>query len=219
MEIPPTHYPASRAAAVAANCINYQQGTPHKVFLVQTVKQASMEVSPGGSGMCSLHSPTPLLQVTVNCTAEVLYPPMGQETAPEVNFTFEGDIGKNPDEEDNIFYQRLKSMKEPLDAQNIPDSFGNVPPEMKPVRHLAWVACGYIIWQNSTENTWYNMVKIQTVKQVQRNDDFIELDYTILLHDIASQEIIPWQMQVLWHPQYGTKVKHNSRLPKEVQLE
>lgn len=26
-------------------------------------------------------------------------------------------------------------------------------------------------------------------------------------------------MQVLWHPQYGTKVKHNSRLPKEAQLE
>jgi len=59
-------------------------------------------------------------QVTVNCTAEVLYPPMGQDSAPEVNFTFEGEIGKNPDEEDNTFYQRLKSMKEPLEAQNIP---------------------------------------------------------------------------------------------------
>lgn len=45
---------------------------------------------------------------------------MGQNTAPEVNFTFEGEIGKNPDEEDNTFYQRLKSTKEPLEAQNIP---------------------------------------------------------------------------------------------------
>lgn len=107
-------------------------------------------------------------------------------------------------------------MKELLEAQNIPDSFGNVCPETKPVWHLA---CGYIIQQNSTENTWYKMVKIQTVKQVQRNADFIELDYTILLPDIASQEIIPWQMQVLWHPQYGTKVKHNTRLPKEAQPE
>lgn len=44
-EIPPTHYAASRAASVAENCINYQQGTPHKVFLVQTVQQASKEVS------------------------------------------------------------------------------------------------------------------------------------------------------------------------------
>ena len=40
---------------------------------------------------------------------------------------------------------------------------------MKPVRHLAWVASGYIIWQNSTENTWYKMAKIQTVKQVVSN--------------------------------------------------
>lgn len=46
----------------------------------------------------------------MNCTAEVLYRPTGQDTAPEVNLTFEGEIGKNPDEEDNTFYQRLKSM-------------------------------------------------------------------------------------------------------------
>lgn len=56
-----------------------------------------------------------------------------------------------------------------------PDSFGNVPQEMKPVQHLAWVACGYIIWQNSTENTWYKMAKIQTVKQVVSN--FYKIHY------------------------------------------
>ncbi|XP_074261661.1 latexin isoform X2 [Saimiri boliviensis] len=207
MEIPPTNYPASRAASVVQNYINYQQGTPHRVFQVQKVKQASMEDIPGRGHKYHLKF----------AIEEIIQ--KGQETVPEVNFTFEGETGKNPDEEDNAFYQRLKSMKEPLEAQNIPDNFGNVPPEMMLVLHLAWVACGYVIWQNSTEDTWYKMVKIQTVKEVQRNDDFIELDYTILLHDIASQEIIPWQMQVLWHPQYGTKVKHNSRLPKEVQLE
>lgn len=59
MEIPPTHYPASRAASVVENCINYQQGTPHKVFLVQTVKQASMEVSLQGApcSVCPGDSP------------------------------------------------------------------------------------------------------------------------------------------------------------------
>uniref|UniRef100_A0A9L0S1Q2 Cystatin LXN-type domain-containing protein n=1 Tax=Equus caballus TaxID=9796 RepID=A0A9L0S1Q2_HORSE len=201
MEIPPTEHPAAKAASVAENCINYQQGSPHRVFLVQTVRQASREDIPRRGHKYRLKFSVEEIiqkQVTVDCTAEVLYPPTGQHSAPEVNFTFEGEIGKNPDEEDNTFYQRLKSMEEPLEAQNIPDNFGNVSPEMKPVRHLAWVACGYIIWQNSTENTWYKMVKIQTVKQV---------------------EIIPWQMQVLWHPQYGTKVKHSSRLPKEAQLE
>ncbi|KAG3270828.1 latexin [Ictidomys tridecemlineatus] len=222
MEIPPEHYAASRAVSVAENCINYQHGTPHQVFLVQKVEEARLEDIPGRGHKYHLKFSVEEMtqkQVTVNCTAEVLYPPVGHGTAPEVSFTFEGETGKSPDEEDNTFYQRLKSTKEPLEAQNIPDSFGNVSPQMNPVRHLAWVACGYIIWQNSTENTCYKMAKIQTVKQVQRNDDFIELDYIILLHDIVSQEIIPWQMQVLWHPQYGTKVKHDSRLPKEAQLE
>lgn len=50
----------------------------------------------------------------------------------------------------------------------LPDSSGNVPPQMKPVHHLAWVACGYVMWQNSTEDTWYKMAQIQTVKQVVR---------------------------------------------------
>ncbi|XP_035872519.1 latexin-like [Phyllostomus discolor] len=173
------------------------------MFLVQTVQQANMEDIPGlGRKYCCKFSVEEIIQkqVTVNYTAEVLYLPVGQDTAPEVSFTSEGETGKNPDEEDNTFYQKLKSIKEPLEAQNIPDSFENISSETKPVWHLAWVACGYIIWQNSSENTWYKMVKIQTAKQVQRNDDFIELDYTILLHDIASQETIPWQMQVLWHP-------------------
>lgn len=58
MEIPATHYAASRAASVAENCINYQQGTPHKVFQVQTVQQACKEVSPGPQ-LGSVCSPTP----------------------------------------------------------------------------------------------------------------------------------------------------------------
>lgn len=45
MEIPPTHYPATRAAAVAVNYINYQHGSPSKIFMVQKVTKASREVS------------------------------------------------------------------------------------------------------------------------------------------------------------------------------
>lgn len=40
-------------------------------------------------------------------------------------------------------------------------------------------------------NEWTNMQISRNDKCIsrQRNDDFIELDYTILLHDIASQII------------------------------
>lgn len=48
MEIPPTHAPARRAAAVAQNCINYQQGTPHQMFQVRAVEHASLEVRTAG---------------------------------------------------------------------------------------------------------------------------------------------------------------------------
>ena len=56
MEIPPTHYPAARAASVVESCINYQQGTPHKLFLVQTVEQASLEDIPGRGHKYRLNS-------------------------------------------------------------------------------------------------------------------------------------------------------------------
>ncbi|XP_043347770.1 latexin isoform X3 [Dermochelys coriacea] len=199
MEIPPAHYPATRAAAVAVNYINYQHGSPSKIFMVQKVTKASREDN------------------AINCTAEILCHVGNQHTAPQVHFTVEGELGKNTDEADNKFYNRIKSLQEPLVAQNIPDNYGNISPEMEPISHLARMACGYIIWQNSTENTLYNLVQIRDVRQVKRNDDYLEFDYTVLLHDIVSQEIIPWQMQVLWHPQHGIKVIKNSCQPKHAE--
>ncbi|XP_019388205.1 PREDICTED: latexin isoform X2 [Crocodylus porosus] len=196
MELEPSHYPAQRAAGVARACISYRRGGPNRVLTLSNVRRARLQGQ------------------AVNCTAEVLYHLGSQHSAPEVHFTVEGELGKNPDDADNKFYSRIKSLKEPLVAQNIPDSFGIVPPEMEPIRHLAFSACDYIIWQNSTENTWYNLAQIQDVRQVKRNDDYLEFDYTVLLHDFVSQEIIPWQMQVLWHPQHGVKVTQNSRQPK-----
>ncbi|XP_006123511.1 latexin isoform X3 [Pelodiscus sinensis] len=220
MEIPPSHYPATRAAAVARNYINYQHGGPNKVFMLQEVTKASREdISGVGHKYHLKFAIEDFLHKDniINCTAQILYYLGNQHAAPQVHFTVEGELGKNTDEADNKFYNRLKSLQEPLVAQNIPDNHGNMLPEMEPIRHLALVACGYIIWQNSTENTLYNLIQIRKVRQVKRNDDYLEFDYTILLHDIVSQEIIPWQMQVLWHPQHGVKVIKNSCQPKHAE--
>ncbi|NXG77892.1 LXN protein, partial [Baryphthengus martii] len=150
---------------------------------------------------------------TVNCTAEVLYHLGDTTIAPEVRFTLEGEL-KNSDEADTRFYNRIKSLEKELVAENIPDSHGNVSPEMEPVRLLAWVASGYVIWQNSTEDTKFQLAQIKHVKQVKRSDDYLEFDYTILLHEMVSQEIVPWQMTVLWHPQRGVQVTRDSRQPR-----
>ncbi|KFP70037.1 Latexin, partial [Acanthisitta chloris] len=142
---------------------------------------------------------------TVNCTAEVLYHLGTKNIAPDVQFTLEGEL-KSTEEVDKVFYNRMKSLEEELVAENIPDSHGNVPPDLEPIHLLAWVASGYVIWQNSTENTKFQLAQIKHVKQVKRTDEYLEFDYLVLLHEMVSQEIIPWQMTVLWHPQHGVTV-------------
>ncbi|NXX89885.1 LXN protein, partial [Centropus bengalensis] len=150
---------------------------------------------------------------TVNCTAEVLYHLGNKPLPPDVQFTIDGEL-KNTDEADNVFYNRIKSREKELVAENIPDSHGNVSPEMEPIHLLAWAASGYVIWQNSTENTNFQLAQIKRVKQVKRSDEYLEFDYLVLLHEMVSQEIIPWQMTVLWHPQHGVQVTQNSLQPK-----
>uniref|UniRef100_A0ABM5G3K3 Latexin n=1 Tax=Pogona vitticeps TaxID=103695 RepID=A0ABM5G3K3_9SAUR len=217
--IPPTHYPATRAAGVVENYINYQHGSPSKRFGVREVRQASREAVPGVGHKYRLKfSMEEILQKgsPVNCTAEILYHHGDPHVAPEVHYTVEGEFGTNTEQADNKFYSRIKNLSEPLEAQNIPDSYGNVSAEMEPVRCLAWVACSYVMWQNSTEETWLKMAQVESVKQVKRNDDYLEFLFVVLIHDFVSQEIIPWHMQVLWHPQHGTKVTRNSRQPKRI---
>ncbi|KAM9031610.1 latexin isoform 3-T3 [Sarcophilus harrisii] len=192
-ELHPSHYPARRAATLVQNYINYQVGTPHKVYLFGKVTQATLEDIPGRGHKYHLKFTLGEMvknEIMVNCEAQVFYPTTGENTVPEVEYTFLGDAGKNTDEEDNKFYESLKSMKKPLKAKKIPDDYGYIPPELKPVRHLAIVASGYVIWQHSSEKTCYNMAWVENVKQVDMN---------------------PCQIQVLWHPQYGVKVKHYKR--------
>ncbi|KAM6258309.1 latexin [Porphyrio hochstetteri] len=216
MELPPSHSPATRAAALAAAFVCYRRGSPGRGLALRAVRRA---VRQGIDGVGTKYHLELLLEDildkdrTVNCTAEVFYHLGNKTTAPDVQFTIEGEL-KNADEADDIFYKRIKSLEKELVAENIPDSHGNVSPEMEPVRLLAWAASGYVVWQNSTENTKFQLAQIKHVKQVKRSDEYLEFDYTILLHEMVSQEIIPWQMTVLWHPRHGVQVTQDSQKPK-----
>ncbi|NXF53673.1 LXN protein, partial [Oceanites oceanicus] len=217
MELPPSHYPASRAAALATGYACYRRGSPGRGLALRAVRRARrQDIDDVGH---KYHLELVLEDIldkdsTVNCTAEVLYHLGNKNIAPDVQFTIEGEL-KNTDEADNIFYNRIKTLEKELVAENIPDSHGNVSPEMEPIHLLAWVASGYVIWQNSKENTKFQLAQIKHVKQVKRSDEYLEFDYLILLHEMVSQEIIPWQMRVLWHPQHGVQVTQDSRQPKQ----
>ncbi|XP_023788455.1 latexin, partial [Cyanistes caeruleus] len=142
---------------------------------------------------------------TVSCTAEVLYHLGSKTSAPDVQVTVQGEL-RSTEEADKEFYNRIRSLEKELVAENIPDSHGNVPPELEPIHLLAWVASGYVIWQNSTENTKLHLAQVKHVKQVKRSDEDLQFDYVVLLHEMVSQEVLPWEVSVLWHPQRGARV-------------
>ncbi|XP_069092376.1 latexin [Pleurodeles waltl] len=222
MEIPPSHYPATRAASLVANYINYRQGAPHRVFQPDWVTEARREdiEESGGAKKRKYKITFPLRDIlknvgstVANCTAEIIYS-LSPHIAPEISYTLDQELNKDTLDADNAFYTKMRSLEKPLEAGKIPDDFGNMSPEMEPIRNLAQIACGYIVWQNATEETKYNMIQVQSVQQVKREDEYLEFYYLVFFHDMVSQEIIPWKLQVLWHPEHGVEVKENSRQPR-----
>uniref|UniRef100_A0A8D2P6X5 Latexin n=1 Tax=Zosterops lateralis melanops TaxID=1220523 RepID=A0A8D2P6X5_ZOSLA len=136
---------------------------------------------------------------TVSCTAEVLYPLGSKGSAPAVQVTVQGEL-RSTEEADQEFYNRIRSLEKELEAENIPDSHGNVPPELEPIHRLAWVASGFLIWQNSTENTQFHLAQVKRVKQVKRSDEDLQFDYVLLLHEMVSQvnNFIPKKTLFFW---------------------
>ncbi|KAE8604088.1 hypothetical protein XENTR_v10014569 [Xenopus tropicalis] len=189
--INPSHYPATRAATVAQDYMNYTLGGPYRLFALNTVSQAGRERIAGVGNKYSLtFSIEDSLndKHIINCTSEVLYYLSEQHTAPSVTFTLQGELQGNTMDKDKEFYNKIRSLTQPLMAQDIPDKFGNVPAELEPVWHLALAACGYVKWQNSTENTFYRMAVIKSVKQQKREEDSaLEFHYDMLIHEMVSQ--------------------------------
>ncbi|XP_064021609.1 latexin isoform X2 [Pogoniulus pusillus] len=208
MELSPSRFPAGRAAALAAAYLCYRRGSPSRGLALRGVRRARREdiADVGHKYHLELVLEDVLAKdTTVNCTAEVLYHLGHQASAPEVQVTLEGEL-RDTAEADNVFYNRIKSLDRELVAENIPDSQGTVPPDLEPLHLLAWAASGYLTWQNSTESTNFQLAQVKRVQQVRRSDEYLEFDYLVLLHEMVSQEIIPWQMRVLWHPQHGVQV-------------
>ncbi|NXJ63396.1 OCX32 protein, partial [Rostratula benghalensis] len=142
-----------------------------------------------------------------SCLATVLY--TKTKSAPVVNIKCMNiKDQKQIEEEDNRLYQKLRHQTKPITGNNIPDSYGNIEPALEPVWALAVTGSSYIMWEKSTENLGYFMAQVQSVKQWIRKDDFTEFDYTVLLHEIPTQEIISCHMRLTWLPGHPLKVKY-----------
>ncbi|KFQ13096.1 Ovocalyxin-32, partial [Leptosomus discolor] len=143
-----------------------------------------------------------------SCLATVLYP-RKKKSPPVVSIkcTHTKDQ-KKIQGEDSRLYQKFRRQTKPIIGNNIPDSYGNIEPALEPVWALAVAGSSYIMWEKSTENLGYFMAQVKSVKQWIRKDDFVEFDYTVLLHEIPTQEIISCHMRLTWLPGHPLKVKY-----------
>ncbi|XP_009574150.1 PREDICTED: retinoic acid receptor responder protein 1 [Fulmarus glacialis] len=142
-----------------------------------------------------------------SCLATVLYPKTKSPPVVSIKCTHTKDQ-KQIQEEDNRLYQKIRHQTKPIIGNNIPDSYGNIEPALEPAWALAVAGSSYIMWEKSTENLGYFMAQVTSVKQWIRKDDFIEFDYTVLLHEIPTQEIISCHMRLTWLPGHPLKVKY-----------
>ncbi|KAJ7422512.1 Ovocalyxin-32 [Pitangus sulphuratus] len=142
-----------------------------------------------------------------SCLATVLYP--RKKTPPVVSIKCSHTKDqKEIQEEDNRLYQRIRQQTKPITGSNIPDSYGNIEPALEPAWALAVAGSSSIMWEKSTEDLGYFLAQVKSVKQWMRKDDFIEFDYTILLHEMPTQEMISCHMRLTWLPGHPLREKH-----------
>uniref|UniRef100_A0ABI7WX67 Retinoic acid receptor responder 1 n=1 Tax=Felis catus TaxID=9685 RepID=A0ABI7WX67_FELCA len=142
------------------------------------------------------------------CSARVFF--RNQKPRPAINVTCTRLIEKNKrQQEDYLLYKHMKQLKTPLDVVSIPDSHGHIDPSLRPIWDLAFLGGSYVMWEKTTQFLHYYMAQLSSVNQWKTNDDAIDFDYTVLLHEFSTQEIIPCRIHLVWYPGKPLKVKYH----------
>ncbi|XP_042649837.1 ovocalyxin-32 [Tyto alba] len=209
-ELSPGSRLAAGAARAALHYLNSQAASPAALRGLGQVRKATLKSIPDSGHKYYLQFTTQDYKSGENagsCLATVLYPKT--KSPPVVNIKcMHTKDQKQIHEEDNRVYQKLKHQTKPITGNNIPDSYGNIEPALEPVWALAVAGSSYMMWEKSTESLGYFLAQVKSVKQWIRKDDFVEFDYTVLLHEVPTQEIISCHMRLTWLPGHPLKVKY-----------
>ncbi|XP_049582440.1 latexin isoform X2 [Syngnathus scovelli] len=208
-ELNPNHYPAQRAAKVVQHYLNTQHGSPYKVFGLGKVFKAYAEDVPGSGRKYQLELSVDEMvhkQVKIKTSAEVIFPREQTHPPLQVHVPSDDDFLKiNTSVQEEAFYQQYKTNQS-LFAQNLPDSYGHIEPEHVPFWHLGIVVSSFVMLNQSTEETLYNMAQVANVTQIASDEDLLKFEYDVLLHDMVSQDIIAWKVLTTWSPPEGVKI-------------
>ncbi|KAB0391436.1 hypothetical protein E2I00_019093 [Balaenoptera physalus] len=142
------------------------------------------------------------------CSARVFF--RNEKPRPAINITCTRLIEKKTrQEEDYRLYKYMKQLQNLLDVVSIPDSHGHIDPSLRPIWDLAFLGSSYVMWEKTTQFLHYYMAQLSSVKQWKTNEDAIDFDYTVLLHEFSTQEMIPCHIHLVWYPGKPLKVKYH----------
>ncbi|XP_074536081.1 latexin isoform X2 [Halichoeres trimaculatus] len=214
-ELNPNHYPAQRAAKVVQHYLNTRYGSPYRLFGLHRVHSGHAEdvADSGRKYQLEITAKERISNTTEKCSAEVLFPRGERQGSAQVQASCDELLKVNIAAQEEDLYQRYKNSQNLVSAQYLPDSHGRIEPEMKPFWHLGIVASSFVMLNESTENTLYNMAQVANITQLATENDQLKFDSHVLLHDMVSQEIIHWKLLFTWSPAEGVKMLQMEQLP------
>ncbi|XP_037326468.2 latexin isoform X1 [Pungitius pungitius] len=214
-ELNPDHYPAQRAAKVVQHYLNTQYGSPFRLFGLHRVHSGTAEdaADSGRKYQLEISVQEIINNTTEKCSAEVLFPGAGEQRSSQVQVSCEELLKISTKAQEEALFQKYQMNQSLLSAQNLPDSYGHIEPENQPLWHLGIVASSFVMLNESTENTLYNMAQVASIAQLATDNQQLKFDCRVLLHEMVSQEIIHWKLLFTWSPADGVKVLQMEKLP------
>ncbi|XP_053168913.1 retinoic acid receptor responder protein 1 [Hemicordylus capensis] len=194
-----------RAAQVAVWYFNFQRGSPSSLRVLSgPVKRASLKVIPGVGRKYFLQFATRdlgelvtrdlhTLQKPGMCSASVFYRKTKPKPLVEIECSNVKDLNQQTWEDYRLYFRII----------------GNSKYSQYDLLSLANLGSSYIAWEKSTEDSSYSMLAVENIKHWKREDDSLEFDYTVVLHNEALEPTISCHTHLVWMPKYPVKVKYD----------
>ncbi|KAM6225193.1 retinoic acid receptor responder protein 1 [Rhynchocyon petersi] len=202
-----------QAARAALHFFNFRAGSPSALRVLAAVQDGRAWINQKKECKVDLIFTTERYNLEEGeerlgkCSARVLF--RNQKPRPAINVTCTRLLEKTRrQEEDYLLYTKMKQLKLPLNAISIPDSHGHIDPSLRPIWDLAFLGSSYVMWEKTTQSLYYYMTQLSSVKLWKTDDDAIDFDYTVLLHEFSTQEIFPCHIHLVWYPGKPLKVKY-----------
>ncbi|XP_038203060.1 retinoic acid receptor responder protein 1 [Arvicola amphibius] len=204
-----------RAAHAALHFFNFQTGSPSALRVLGAVQEGRTRVDPQEGCEVNLVFSTERYNLEEKgeerlgkCFAKVFF--KNQKPRPAINVSCTGLTEKmKRQERDYLLYKQVKQLKTPLDVVRIPDSHGRIDPRLRPIWDLAFLGSSYVMWDKTTQFLHYYLIQLSSVKHLRTNDDGIDFDFTVLLHEFSTQEIVPCRILLFWFPGKPLKVQYH----------